>query len=120
MLATTLAVSALGSAGAAQAGVARSQAASCYSWSYTYSIDSSHIQVNAYWNCGGTTPQAWLVLQRQTPGGGWQYITDSNSPYPHNGISYTCVGTTPNTYQVGPIFNPDGSNSFHQFTDNCG
>lgn len=120
VIAAALAASALGSAAGAQAAV-RSQAGSCYDWAYTYAIDSSHIQVNAYWECPSPAPQPWLILQRQTAGGGWQYVTDSNSPYPHSGISYTCAGTTPNTYQVGPIFSPDGSTySFYQFTDNCG
>jgi hypothetical protein len=120
LFAVALGASALTSAAGAHAAV-RPQSASCYDWSYNYSINSTQIQVTATWDCGGTAPQPWMILQRQTAGGGWQYVTDSNSPYPHNGVTYNCVGTTPNTYQVGPIFSPDGSsNSFHQFTDNCG
>jgi hypothetical protein len=121
ILATALAATALVTVGAQAAQAApRPQTASCYDWSYTYAIDSSHIHVGANWECGGTAPQAWLVLQRLLPGGNWQYVTDSYSPYPRNAIDYTCVNSTPNTYQVGPIFAPDGSYSFVTFTDNCG
>ena len=120
IVAAVLAASALSTAGA-QAATVRPQTASCYNWGYNYSINSSSIQVTATWLCGGTAPQPWLILQRQTPSGSWQYITDSNSPYPHSGISYTCANTNLNTYQVGPIFAPGGaSNSFYQFTDACG
>jgi hypothetical protein len=121
LLTAALAAIALGPA-TAQASVPK-PAASCYGWYYNYTINSSRIEAKLTWACPGTPePSTWIYLQRLSPTGGSTYVTDINSTgSSHDDLVYYCDGTTPNTYEVGPIFTaPSGAYSFYTFTDNCG
>jgi hypothetical protein len=112
-----VATAALIPAQAAVASPASPSAASCYGFYYSYSINSTAIQATAYNACAGSGT-AYLVIERYNgaPGYPWAFVASGNGS-----VSYTCNGTTPNTYHIGPIFNPSSSGyTWYQFTDNCG
>jgi hypothetical protein len=117
MTAVAIAAAALAPAQAAAASPAGVSAASCYGFYYSYSINSTAIQVTTSNACPGSST-AYLVLERYngTPGYPWAFVASS-----YGSLTYICNGTTPNTYHVGPIFTPGSSGyTWYQFTDNCG
>ncbi|HTJ37028.1 MAG TPA: hypothetical protein VL738_27700 [Dactylosporangium sp.] len=117
LTAIAIATAALAPAQAAVASPATPSAASCYGFYYSYSINSSAIQVTASNACPGSST-AYLVLERYNGASGypWAFVASGNGS-----LTYICNGTTPNTYHVGPIFTPGSSGyTWYQFTDNCG
>ncbi|MER7006522.1 hypothetical protein ABT297_26260 [Dactylosporangium sp. NPDC000555] len=115
--AAAIAAAALAPAQAAMARPATASGDSCYGFNYSYSINSSAIQVTASNACPGTST-AYLVLERYNVASGyWAFVTSSTS----GSLIYICNGTTPNTYHIGPIFKPGISGyTWYEFTDNCG
>ncbi len=91
-------------------------ATTCYGWTYNYTINSTHIQVNAVNACPGSTLGAYVVLEKQISGV-YTYITSDNN----GNINYPCNGTATNNWEIGPIFTVGvPSYTWHTFTDNCG
>ncbi|MEV0460640.1 hypothetical protein [Catellatospora methionotrophica] len=102
-------------AGALTVATAAPAQATCYGYNYSYSIDSTHIQATSVNRCTPGGGGGYMVLYRWVAGTGWTFVT-TGTGY----LSYDCVGTAPNMYQIGPIV--DGTipgSTWYQFNDNC-
>ena len=103
---------------AASAGAVRPQTCNPYPLGYAITDNSTAISVTISYPCAGEG-KTWLVLERSNGSGGWNYVTDDDSPGP--GIYYACHGTTTYTYELLPLFNTaSGAWTTDYFTDNCG
>src|SRR6185312_11411365 len=90
---------------AASAAPSAVPADSCYGFYYSYTTSGPQIRATAVNACPGSYAQPYLLLERYNPNGGsypWTFVTSSSS----GSMTYTCVGATPNTYHIGPVFTP--------------